>query len=117
MEKQVYFKTSDGNLFYTKNTAENHARTLADRTVKEIDGKDGQLSVSTSHPFQEADLSKLTKKQLIEKGAALGLTLSEEATKAELIKAIEYHVRAGFMPAQQTQQSPETENQTETNKQ
>lgn len=29
----AYYKTSDGNVFYTQNAAENHAKTLQDKTV------------------------------------------------------------------------------------
>lgn len=33
---KLYFETSDGVKFFTKNTAENHAKTLENRFVKEV---------------------------------------------------------------------------------
>lgn len=32
----LYYKTSDGNAFFTKNAAHNHAKTLEDKSVKKV---------------------------------------------------------------------------------
>lgn len=52
---QKYFKTSDDNVFYTKNAAENHAKTLANKTVEEITTI---LKVVKGEPAEPTDVAK-----------------------------------------------------------
>lgn len=49
------------------------------------------LPVADGKPVGVADISKLTKAELIEHGATKGLTLDESSTKAEMVAAIEAH--------------------------
>ena len=83
-----YFKTSDGEEFYTENHAYNHARSLKDKTVTPPD-------VAVEVEEEEADekaavsLSKMTKKQLIEFAVSNEIEVDEKATNAAIIAVIE----------------------------
>lgn len=47
-----YFKTSDGNVFYTENAAENHARTLANRTIEKVGYAETTTPVKPTEPTE-----------------------------------------------------------------
>lgn len=91
MEK-TFYKTSDGNLFYTRNTAELHAKTLEDRKIEEvIEGKVVELQASKGlEPGDEdVELSTLSNGDLKAIATDMGLTFKSRATKAELIELIQ----------------------------
>ncbi|MCO5258913.1 MAG: hypothetical protein M9916_02100 [Crocinitomicaceae bacterium] len=44
---KTYFKTADGNLFYTHNAAYNHARSLQDKTIVEVDENQQPIETAT----------------------------------------------------------------------
>lgn len=91
MEK-TFYKTSDGNLFYTRNTAELHAKTLEDRKIEEvIEGKVVELQASKGlEPGDEdVELSTLSNNDLKAIATDMGLTFKSRATKAELIELIQ----------------------------
>lgn len=91
MEK-TFYKTSDGNLFYTRNTAELHAKTLEDRKVEEvIEGKVVELQASKGlEPSDEdVELSTLSNNDLKAIATDMGLTFKSRTTKAELIELIQ----------------------------
>lgn len=85
-----YFKTSDGEEFYTENHAYNHARSLKDKTVTPPD-----VAVAVEEDEDETpkevvvNLSKMTKKQLIEFAASKEIEVDEKATNAVIIAVIE----------------------------
>jgi hypothetical protein len=80
-----YFKTSDGEQFYTENHAQSHARSLEDKTVTppaiEVEESIGEES--------EVKLTDMTKAQLIAFAADNELTVDPKATNAKIIEAIE----------------------------
>jgi hypothetical protein len=85
-----YFKTSDGEEFYTENHARNHAKSLKDKTVTPPD-----VAVSVEENEDETskevviNFSKMTKKQLVEFAVSKGIEVDEKATKAIIITTIE----------------------------
>lgn len=90
--QKTFYKTSDGNLFYTRNTAELHAKTLEDRKVEEvIEDKVVELQASKGlEPGDEdVELSKLSNDDLKAIATDMGLTFKSRATKAELIELIQ----------------------------
>lgn len=90
MEK-TFYKTSDGNLFYTRNTAELHAKTLKDRKIDEvIEGKvELQASKGLEPSDEDVELSTLSNGDLKAIATDMGLTFKSRATKAELIELIQ----------------------------
>lgn len=82
-----YFKTSDGEEFYTENHAYNHARSLKDKTVTP---PDVAVEESEDEVTEVAvNLSKMTKKQLIEFAVSKEIEVDEKATNAAIIAVIE----------------------------
>ncbi len=83
-----YFKTSDGEEFYTENHAYNHARSLKDKTVTP---PDVAVEENEDEVTEEVavNLSKMTKKQLIEFAVSKEIEVDEKATNAVLITTIE----------------------------
>lgn len=106
-----YWKTSDGNIFYTEDAAKQHARTLQDRQIVPVSteireampavSKDVTSTVDESIEENEAseeteqeedeivDLNKLTKAELQEIATSLELEFTPKTTKAQLIEMIE----------------------------
>jgi len=82
-----YFQTSDGEQFYTENHAYNHARSLKDKTVT----PPTIVVEEESEAANEAvvNLSKMTKKQLIEFATSKEIEVDEKATNAIIITTIE----------------------------
>lgn len=90
--ERTFYKTSDGNLFYTRNTAELHAKTLEDRKIEEvIEGKVVELQASKGlEPGDEdVELSTLSNNDLKAIATDMGLTFKSRTTKAELIELIQ----------------------------
>lgn len=90
--QKTFYKTSDGNLFYTRNTAELHAKTLEDRKIEEvIEGKVVELQASKGlEPGDEdVELSTLSNDDLKAIATDMGLTFKSRTTKAELIELIQ----------------------------
>lgn len=101
--KSKYFKTSDGQEFYTETNAINHARTLKDRTVTPPGVAVDDIDVDAEHveaggegtgddaPAEPAkvNISKFNKTQLIEFAADNELSIDETATNAVIIETIE----------------------------
>lgn len=94
--ERTFYKTADGNLFYTRNTAELHAKTLEDRKIEEvieevIEGKVVELQASKGlEPGDEdVELSTLSNNDLKAIATDMGLTLKSRTTKAELIELIQ----------------------------
>lgn len=65
-----YFKTSDGNVFYTRNAAENHAKSLVDKTIattetvesiKPIGPVGSTEAVKSTMPIEEKGLVEANK--------------------------------------------------------
>jgi len=83
-----YFKTSDGEEFYTENHACNHARSLTDKTVTPptIVVEEQEETTATEAAF---NFSKMTKKQLIEFAAMEAIEVDEKSTNAIIITTIE----------------------------
>ena len=79
-----YFKTSDGEEFYELNHAQNHARSLEDRTITEP-----TVTVVSDETEGAVDLSKMTKKELLAFAEANEIEVAPKATNAEIISAIE----------------------------
>jgi hypothetical protein len=101
---KTYFKTADGNLFYTHNAAYNHARSLQDRTIVEVDENQQPIEAATievdveettkeaheivDHKAEETDLSSLTNAQLIALAEEKGISVSKRATKEQIIELL-----------------------------
>lgn len=85
-----YFKTSDGEEFYTENHAQSHARSLEDKTVTppSIEVEESQDEDSQDED-SEVKLSDMTKAQLIAFASDNELTVDPKATNAKIIEAIE----------------------------
>lgn len=84
-----YFKTSDGEEFYTENHAYNHARSLED---KKITPPTVIVEESEDEPEETpvVKLSDLTKAELIAFAADKGIEIIKpKATNAEIIAVIE----------------------------
>ena len=79
-----YFKTSDGEEFYTENHAYNHARSLKDKTVTPP-----SIVVEEQEEDGAINLSKMTKKQLVEFALSKEIEVDAKATNADIIIAIE----------------------------
>lgn len=96
--KSKYFKTSDGQEFYTETNAINHARSLKDRTVTEPDAVQLEVVEPTAETGEDTtgadespkvNISKFTKPQLIAFAIDNELSIDETATNALIIEAIE----------------------------
>ena len=76
---QEVFKTSDGEYFYTENSAKNHAKTLDDKSVEHLE-----------KPKESQTPEKLTAKQQLQKDYEdkFGEVPAESFTKAQLEDAI-----------------------------
>ena len=76
---QEVFKTSDGEYFYTENSAKNHAKTLEDKSVEHLE-----------KPKESQTPEKLTAKQQLQKDYEdkFGEVPAESFTKAQLEDAI-----------------------------
>ena len=76
---QEVFKTSDGEYFYTENSAKNHAKTLEDKSVQHLE-----------KPKESQTPEKLTAKQQLQKDYEdkFGEVPAESFTKAQLEDAI-----------------------------
>ena len=76
---QEVFKTSDGEYFYTENSAKNHAKTLEDKSVEHLE-----------KPIESQTPEKLTAKQQLQKDYEdkFGEVPAESFTKAQLEDAI-----------------------------
>ena len=84
-----YFKTSDGEEFYTENHAYNHARSLKDKSVTPPDvavEEDEDEESDTTPVFK---LSDLTKKELIALAEASEIKVNPKDTNAAIIAVIE----------------------------
>lgn len=79
-----YFTTSDGEQFYELNHAQNHARSLKDRTITEP-----TFTVVSDETEGAADLSKMTKKELVTFAEANEIEVAAKGTNAEIIATIE----------------------------
>lgn len=83
-----YFKTSDGEEFYTENHAYNHARSLEDKTVTPPD----VIVEEEEDEIDEApvvELSDMTKKGLIAFAEANEIKVNPKDTNAAIIAVIE----------------------------
>lgn len=79
-----YFKTSDGEQFYELNHAQNHARSLEDRTITEP-----TFTVVSDETEGKLDLSKMTKKELIAFAEANQIEVAPKGTNPEIMATIE----------------------------
>lgn len=90
-----YFKTSDGEQFYTENHAQMHAKSLADKTITpptvEVEGieVEGIEVVGAEVEGTELKLIDMTKAQLIAFAAEKEISIDPKATKAIIIETIE----------------------------
>ena len=84
---QEAFVTSDGNPFYSKNAAENHAKTLEDKTVKHLENPSKKVVVID----EDTEIVKLTPKKQAQADytAKFEEVPAEEFTKNQLLEAIE----------------------------
>lgn len=92
----TYFKTTDGNLFYTEVAAENHARTLPVdlREIVEVDVTDPSSSTKSDTADKPTNLSRLKKDELVSLAQDKGLEVSEEMTKDQIIEVINSGAKA-----------------------
>lgn len=83
-----YFKTSDGEEFYTENHAHNHARSLKDKTVTppSVAAEEQEEPAEATPVVQLADM---TKKKLIAFADSKEIKVDEKATNAAIIAVIE----------------------------
>ena len=83
-----YFKTSDGEEFYTENHAHNHARSLKDKTVTppSVVVEEQEEPAEATPVVQLADM---TKKELIAFADSKEIKINPKGTNAEIITAIE----------------------------
>jgi len=83
-----YFKTSDGEEFYTENHAYNHARSLKDKAVTppDVAVEEDEEEVDTTSVVK---LSDMTKKELIAFAEASGIKINPKDTNATMITVIE----------------------------
>lgn len=81
------FFTSDDQPFYNLNAAENHAKTLTDKKVRELSPED----FLEDEPSQEKkNLMDLLKADLLEMAEGLNIdTVDSKNNKAEIVEAIE----------------------------
>ncbi len=82
-----FFTTSDGEQFYTENHAYNHARSLKDKTVTPPTMVAEKEEESDTTPVVE--LSKMTKKELIQFAEISEIKINPKDTNAEIIEAIQ----------------------------
>ena len=90
--KEVYFKTSDGNVFYTENAAQNHAKSLTDRSIGsvKVGSEIEPTQVKATETSSEQDYSKLTKVELLVIAQNVGVELPAKATKVQIIEQINH---------------------------
>jgi hypothetical protein len=87
-----HYKTSDGNVFYTENAAQNHAKSLKDRSVSEVpvNSIKESMQVKSTEVSSTADYEKLKKADLIIIPKNEGLKISSKDTKAQIIEQINH---------------------------
>lgn len=88
--KEAY-KTSDENYFYSKNAAQNHAKTLENKTIQEL------VNPSEKVVLVNADPAKLSPKKQAQKDYTdkFDEVPSEEFTTKQLLEAIEKGAKLG----------------------
>lgn len=90
--KEVHYKTSDGNVFYTENAALNHAKSLKDRSFVyvAITGAKAQIERNSTEVSVPVDYETLTKSELIIIAKKDGIEISSKKTKAQIIEQINH---------------------------
>lgn len=94
-----YFETSDGRKFYTKNAAENHARTLDKdkREIKHVE-RDNAITDASSKtsPLDEIIYNmSMNRNQLDEVAKKAGFDSTQLGTKQDVIDAIDAFLKQG----------------------
>lgn len=90
MSEKVYYKTSDGTVFYTEDRARMHARELAEgqRAVKEVAIAEYNRSVETTEVNKVKSSVPSEYDQLKASATELGLEFKSNVSKTKLIEMI-----------------------------
>ena len=94
-KQAMYYQTTDGNLFYTQNAAENHARTLSDRKVVEVNTEVSQPTAPKKEEVKDVptktttNLDAMTKAELLTIADSLFIEINKRANKQEIIEVIQ----------------------------
>lgn len=86
--KEVFI-TSDGLAFLTKNSAELHANTNPTKKKLKVFSFEQKEETTTTKENKVVKLEKLNKADLIKVAESKGIRPDENATKAQIIEAIE----------------------------
>lgn len=79
-----FYKTSDGTPFYSHNAAQNHAKTLEDKSIEKVERPAGKVVDMKG----KKSLKEMTKEELLKKATSLEIEVKDE-NEAELIILIE----------------------------